>query len=421
MCGIVGVVLKTNNGLLKQQEDSFYQLLLVDALRGEDSTGIIGVEKDSTFHIAKEAVEAAWFVPQISGSKIGKAMWSDGKAYIGHNRKKTIGATTDANAHPFVVDDEFAMVHNGTLTNHRKMADTEVDSEALTIAFHKVFAEDDYKLALEDLLGEVQGAYATASYDQRTNKVRLLRNNQRPLCMVETSNAYYFASEAPMLFWILARNGYIAKDLDIQAIPEHTLVTFDLDKNVVSREVLVPKKSTPPTHRTVGTGAITKARTNITTEVDGLSKNQYKRFRNRNIFKKVEFWAEDFIETNFPKTYADGETAITLMGTSDSIAHDHLLRTEIDLKEINLGLDDLTDRLWTGRIEDILYDSATKKMSIVVGNALPLPISFKGKKKTDVKQIAYSAFAADGSPIIDDDYIRRSLDAKEKDASVALH
>jgi Glutamine amidotransferase domain len=421
MCGIVGVVLKNNNGLVKQQEDSFYQLLYVDALRGEDSTGVIGAEKDGTFHIAKEASEPAWFLPTFQAGKAAKAMWMSGKAFIGHNRKKTIGAIADNTAHPFVVDNEFAMVHNGTLTNHRKMADTEVDSEALAIAFHKVFKEDDYKLALEDLLGEVQGAYATASYDQRTHKVRLLRNNQRPLCMVETSHAYYFASEAPMLFWILARNGYVAKDLDIQPVPEHTLVTFDLEANTMTQEVLVPKKSTPPTHHTVGMGAITKVRSNYKKEVDGLSKNQYKRFRNRNIFKKIEFWAEDFIETNFPKTVADGETAITLMGASDSVGHDHLLRTEIDLKEVNLGLDDLVDRLWTGRIEDIIYDSATKKMAIIVSNALPLPISFKGKAKNPIKQIAYTAFEADGTPIIDDDYIRRSLDAKEKDATVALH
>jgi len=420
MCGIVGVVLKTNNGLLKQQEDSFYQLLYADALRGEDSTGIIGAEKDSSFHIAKEANEAAWFLSQYPQSKIAKSMWADGKAYIGHNRKKTIGAISDETAHPFVVNDEFAMVHNGTLTNHKKLADTVVDSEALTIAFHKAFTEEDYRNTLEDLLGEVTGAYATASYDQRTHKVRLLRNSQRPLSMVETSNAYYFASEAPMLFWILARNGYTAKDLDIKPIPEHTLVTFDLDANKMTEEVLVPKKSKPHTHHTVGTGrGITTGRTNYKQEVDGLSKNQYKRFRNRNIFKRVEFWAEDFIETAYPRTVADGETAITLMGSSDNILHDHFIHTNIDIKDLDISVGDMTERLWSGRIEDIVYDPVTKKMSLTVGNASPLPISVP--KKGKIKQVAYTTFLPDGSPVIDDDYIRRSLDAKEKDTSTIVH
>jgi glucosamine 6-phosphate synthetase-like amidotransferase/phosphosugar isomerase protein len=421
MCGIVGVVLKTNNGLLKQQEDSFYQMLYADALRGEDSTGVIGAEKDSTFHIAKEATEAAWFNASFAGSKIAKAMWSDGKAFIGHNRKKTIGAIADATAHPFVVDNQFAMVHNGTLTNHKKLADTEVDSEALAIAFHKAFTEEDYKSTLEDLLGEVTGAYATASYDQRTHKVRLLRNSQRPMSMVETSNAYYFASEAPMLFWILARNGYMAKDLDIQPVPEHTLVTFDLEANTMTQEVLVPKKFTLPTQTFMGTGAYTKATSKTVKEVDGLSKNAYKKFRNRHIFKKIEFWGEDFIETNYPKTVADGETAITLMGVSDSIGYDHMLHAEIDLKDINLGVGDLVERLWTGRIDDVLYDVKSKRMTLQISNALPLPISFKGKPKKEIKQIGYTAFEADGTPIIDAEYIQRKLDAEEKAATTVMH
>ena len=398
-------------------------MLYVDALRGEDSTGVIGVEKDTTFHIAKEATEAVWFNHQFQQSKIAKSMWADGKAFIGHNRKKTIGATIDANAHPFVVNNEFAMVHNGTLNNHKKLADTEVDSEALTIAFHKAFTETDYKATLEDLLGDVSGAYATASYDQRTNKVRLLRNNQRPLSLVETSNAFYFASEAPMLFWILARNGYTAKDVDIKPIPEHTLVTFDLDTNKMSEEVLVPKKFTPPTQTYMGMGAGTmKTISNKSAkEVDGLSKNAYKRFRNKHIFKKIEFWGEDFVETNYPKTVADGETLITLMGVADSIEFDHMLRAEIDLKDINLNVGDLVARLWTGRIEDIIYDVKSKRMTLQITNALPLPISFKGKKKPEIKQIGYTAFEPDGTPIIDAEYIKRKLDAEEKASTITVH
>jgi len=121
ICGIVGVVIKANNGLTKRIEDSFYNLLFVDTLRGDDSTGIIAVEKDTTFHIMKEASEAAWFIPQAQYSKVGKGMWTTGKALIGHNRKGTMGKVEDENAHPFVVDDDFAMVHNGTLTKSQNL------------------------------------------------------------------------------------------------------------------------------------------------------------------------------------------------------------------------------------------------------------------------------------------------------------
>ena len=241
MCGIVGMVVKPANGFVKQHEDCFYQMLYADALRGEDSTGVIGVENDTSFHIAKEATEAAWFNAQFQGGTLAKTMWATGKAFIGHNRKKTVGAIKDETAHPFVVDDVFAMVHNGTLFNHKDLADTEVDSEALAKVLATALGETDYIQALETILGKVSGAYATASYDQRTNKVHLLRNSQRPLAYVETSNAWYFASEAPMLFWILARNGYQAKDLNIQ--PVAGVLSHGLDVQVFS---LIPIPSQYP-------------------------------------------------------------------------------------------------------------------------------------------------------------------------------
>jgi glucosamine 6-phosphate synthetase-like amidotransferase/phosphosugar isomerase protein len=39
MCGIVGMVVKPNNGFSVKTENVFNQLLYADAVRGEDSTG----------------------------------------------------------------------------------------------------------------------------------------------------------------------------------------------------------------------------------------------------------------------------------------------------------------------------------------------------------------------------------------------
>jgi hypothetical protein len=406
MCGIVGMVVKANTGLQKQHEDTFYQLLYADALRGEDSTGIIGVEKDTTFHIAKEAVTSSWFIPQLDAHKIGKDMWRDGKAYIGHNRKSTIGKTVDENAHPFTVNDEFAMVHNGTLFNHRELADTVVDSEALAIHLHKAFTEDNYKETLETALGKVNGAYAVAMYDQRKNHVRLLRNKDRPLSIVETPNAWYWASEAGLLIWILSRNGYDISKCPIKNVTEHTLLTFDLDKTTLTEEVLVPKKSTAPTKVMVGSKTKSTVVTFNPKSQEGLSKNSYKKFRRNLLGKKVEWWVEDFIETNYPKTIASGESDITLMGVCDSLLIDHMMVTEINLKDLNLIESELTDRLWTGTIHDMSYDPKTKKVSIELVAALPLPVSFRSNKS--------------GIPVIDGEYIRKKLNEQEA-SSTTVH
>jgi asparagine synthetase B (glutamine-hydrolysing) len=397
MCGIVGMIGRFNNGLFKQTEDAFFQLLFADTLRGEDSTGVIAIEKDTTFHIAKEASAASWFIPTFETGSVAKRMFNSGRAYIGHNRKKTIGTLSDENAHPFVVDDEFAMVHNGTLYQHKTLADTEVDSEALAIVLAEAFKEKDYKETLETTLGKVDGAYAVAMYDQRHNCVRLLRNKERPLAYAQTTNAWFFASEAAMLGWILLRNGYNPNDLKIEIVPEHTVITFDLDKNEKTEEKVTPKKPHSPVH-SVATGVmktIMRGHTN-----DKLSKQGFKKLRRTWMNKHLQFWAEDFIETNFPKMESDGETLMTLMGVCDDIDEDNHVSAIIDLKDFNLKSKEITDRVWVGRVYQMDYEPKIGKVFFRMEKAYPAPIS---KPQT-----------------IDAEYIRRKLDAQEK-AKLTVH
>lgn len=376
-------------------------------MRGDDSTGVIAVETDTTFHIMKEAVEAAWFVPQLQYGTLGRKLYSTGKALIGHNRKGTVGKIKDDTAHPFVVDETFAMVHNGTLNGHNLLAKTEVDSEALAIVLAKAFEEEDYKGALEEILPRVYGAYAVAMYDQRHNVVRLLRNKERPLAMVETTNAWYFASEGLMLHWVLARNGYTAKELEtLKSVPEDTLVTFDLDLNTCVEEKITVKKYTPHTPMVVGGATHTKTYTKVTV-TEGLSKNEFKRIRKSVMGTRMEFWADDYVEKNFPKTYEEGETVFNLMGNSDWLQDLHTVHAVIDINDLKLSPVGLTERLWVGRVEAMTYNTKSKTMSIHVTDAIPLPISYK--KMTPAKP-----------DIVDATYIQRKLDEKDKQEAQAL-
>ncbi|MFZ2190124.1 MAG: hypothetical protein WAV48_05050 [Candidatus Magasanikiibacteriota bacterium] len=409
MCGIIGVVVKPHNGFTKRIEDSFYQLLFVNTLRGDDSTGIVAVETDTTFHIMKEAVEAAWFVPQLQYGTLGKSLWTSGKALIGHNRKATVGKTKDDTAHPFVVDEHFAMVHNGTLYQHEKLAKTEVDSEALAIVLAKAFEEADYKESLEALLPKVNGAYAVAMYDQRHHKVRLLRNKERPLAIVETPDAWFYASEGLMLHWILSRNGYTAKDMgSLRAVPEDTVFEFDLATNTLIEEKITVKKYTPHTTSTAVCGAGTGTKSSIYKKSpvsEGMSKNEYKRLRRQLLGTHIEWWADDYVEAHFPKTYEDGETVFNLMGDCENIQEDHVIHALIDVANLQMIPDKLCDRLWTGRVEEMTYNTKTKTLSVYVADASPLPISIKktlagGRTEKDL--------------VIDAAYIQKALDEQEK-------
>ena len=412
MCGQVGIVMKGKAGLFKAEEDAFYQLLFADTIRGEDSTGIIAIERDGTLSIAKEATQAAWFIPQFRESVVGKRMFNSGKALIGHNRKQTVGKVADDTAHPFVVDETFALVHNGTLYSHEKLAkNCKVDSEALAIHLKKALDHVDYIAALNEAIPDIWGAYAVSFYNQDTHKVHLLRNKERPLAYLETDKAWFIASEGALLWWILGRNGLINDKSKIEYVPEDVLVSFDLETNTCVQEKLAPKKATAPTTKVTVTGGKTSNKkptyTAVSTETEELSKNQFKRFRKKMLGSRIQFWADDYVEVNFPLSEIDGETLFTLMGECDDCKYDHIIiTTPTDKVATNFAKGmDMIDCRWMGRVDNILFDQRSGKLSIYVSECKPLPFSFKPKQYDDTPIV------------IDAEYIRKKLDEQDKRAT----
>lgn len=387
MCGIVGVVVKANNGLIQKTENTFYDMLYADALRGFDSTGIIGVEKDSTWHIAKEASEAAWAAPQIKGGDIGKKLWQTGKAIIGHNRKKTQGSITDTNAHPFNVGNHFAMVHNGTLHGHKQLADTEVDSEALAIVLQKAFEKEDFKEDLEKQLGKVYGAYAVALYDQHKHTVYCLRNAERPLAYVEADDAFYFASEGMMLYWILSRNGYDLSKLELKTLPVHSLMAIDLNNNKMTFTNLEVKKATVAASTPI-TAATTTPMGNKTATTAGkprCSKNQYKALRKQYMNKSVGFWIDDWVEKKLNGNYDKGDTELVLMGDIEEVFLKHELLTEIDGAKFNIKSGyDLVGTKWRGTVVAMEFDAKSGGVCFEIADSKPVLKSLEIIKKNNL-------------------------------------
>jgi predicted glutamine amidotransferase len=368
MCGIVGVVVKAKNGFIKQTEDSFFQMLFVDVLRGQDATGLIAVENNTAFSIAKSAESPEWFIPEFKRNATCNIMYTKGKAYIGHNRKKTIGAISDETAHPFVVDKKFAMVHNGTLHDHEKLANTAVDSEALAIHIYKhlELAGDkvgDVSKAFEEALGKVSGAYAIAAYDQVRNRVYLLRNKDRPLSLIETDNAWYFMSEPLMGGWILSRNDYSYGKLKIDHILEHQLIQIDLDDSTLTKNLITPKKSysqpaknntliIPMGGVTVGNGTRSGGK-----PFKGTQK-EFDKWASKWLGKRISFWVDDFVEKNFPKTIdEDKETEVKLLGKLEEIDYWHTITADVDLGKLGIRFsEDIGCSKWMGIIEALSFN-----------------------------------------------------------------
>jgi hypothetical protein len=193
MCGLVGLISKNSYGFTKDQQDVFATLLFVDMLRGQDSTGVFVVSNEGDVFVAKDAVNSVDFMGTNEFDSAMRRAFSRGVAMVGHNRKATRGNIVDENAHPFNVDDNIILVHNGTMiSDHKKHADVEVDSHAIAHLIHE-------KGSVSEALSAFSGAYALIWYDVEKGSLNMIRNSQRPLWWMETAASWIWSSEKAML------------------------------------------------------------------------------------------------------------------------------------------------------------------------------------------------------------------------------
>jgi hypothetical protein len=377
MCGIVGVIVKGDTGLQLRHESVFRELLYADALRGFDSTGVVGINKYGDFGWMKEATPAAIFIPKLELNELWKEMWSRGKVWIGHNRKKTIGDISDETAHPFIIDETFAMVHNGTLTAWTHLSKKgKIDSECLAYLLKEAFDQDNWKDALEEALGKVYGAYALAMYDQNRNKLYLLRNKERPLWRIEVDDCHIFVSEGNMGQWILNRNSYPHDKMKITPIEEHVLHTYDLEKGLWSTEAINPKKytvvqDTKPSSRTTKTnlGAITTAKKGSRKAVTA---SHLKFLKRKLLGTKVDFWVDSLYEHDLPKTIAEGALDVCLFGESDDIDWTHQLFADVNLGHYQMDNEEIVmESKWKGSIKAVNLNATGNCLYIDLENVKP--------------------------------------------------
>ena len=184
------------------RKDFFEDSLYADALRGHDSTGVFSVNQNGKdVDIYKRAVSAYDYMGMRRYDSFSNK-FSNAPFVVGHNRKATRGGITNESAHPFS-DKNIVMVHNGTLRNHRSFPQGnsyDVDSEALCHAMAELGAKEAFEKA--------EGAFAVVWYDTETERLRMVRNKERPLHYAYCANhdSVLLASEPAMIMWIAFRN-----------------------------------------------------------------------------------------------------------------------------------------------------------------------------------------------------------------------
>ena len=194
MCGIIGMFDVAAGGLFSSDDKPFFDMLLLNSIRGVDSTGLMGIDPKKNLVDSVKAVGSPYdLVMWEASQRFMKRIGSKYYGVIGHGRSATVGSIKAQNAHPFK-HGNITMVHNGTLRNYealkkRHNIEFEVDSEAICYLINH--------LGINETIKEIEGAYAMAWYNLETKKVYILRNHERPLkyLLNTKKNRLLFASE----------------------------------------------------------------------------------------------------------------------------------------------------------------------------------------------------------------------------------
>lgn len=234
MCGLVSIIARKQVGFQHMDNDVMEQLLLVDTMRGADSTGVFTVMRDKAVSITKIGSHPLHLFTTAAWSKHRGKSYAQGRIMVGHNRKATMGSVNSENAHPFH-ENSIVLVHNGTMRGgHKKLADTEVDSHAICHAFNEHGAEEVIKT--------LDAAFAFIWWDLKKQKLFAVRNAERPLSLVVTDDLYALVSEPWMALGVLGRNG--KKVTDVIEIKPGQLFEFDLDGKYVVRDITLRPEPT---------------------------------------------------------------------------------------------------------------------------------------------------------------------------------
>jgi hypothetical protein len=224
-------------------------MLILDSVRGEDSTGIVTIGKyDPKPKMAKQVGDPFQLFDHKSYDRVFAGFQ---RAIIGHNRYATTGAVNRNNAHPFE-NEGVVGAHNGTLNTKHLLA----DAPKFTVDSENIFHHID-KFGVRDALKYMGGAWALVWWDKQEKTINFLRNEQRPLYVTYSKDGkvMFWASESWMLYAALNKHNIAYDTIEILPVDLHVSIEID-DKGVMGKPTARAEPSTyvPPATPYINSG-----------------------------------------------------------------------------------------------------------------------------------------------------------------------
>jgi predicted glutamine amidotransferase len=201
MCGICGV---RRFGQEAIPRDMIDQLIIENAKRGLDATGVALQQANGSIQIYKDDVTPFSFVASRAYDEFMREhLKADTLTVLGHTRKATVGSPGEnKNNHPMFAGTT-AVVHNGHILNHdQKFKDWKYKREAETDSdiFRAVLDEEGFSKKAINRLGQLtgNGAFIAVS-TQYPGKIMFGRSGN-PLEFAATQNYLMFSSEKGPLY-----------------------------------------------------------------------------------------------------------------------------------------------------------------------------------------------------------------------------
>ncbi len=235
MCGIVGAIAKRD-----------VVAILMDGLkrleyRGYDSAGVAVLSSEGSI----QRIRSEGKVSQLQGVLAQNPI--TGHIGIAHTRWATHGAPSERNAHPHIVNDRIALVHNGIIENHQLLKQflvnenyefaSETDSEVVAYYIaNELKKEDNLLAAVRRTVKELEGAYALCIMDV-TDRNRLIGvRSGPPLAIGLGVEENFFTSDASVLQRVADRFIYL-EDGDIAEIYQDRVTIYDHQGKPVDRKI----------------------------------------------------------------------------------------------------------------------------------------------------------------------------------------